>query len=338
MASTVLAGETDKLLDVVNASESAQAYHHCVYANGHIYLFGLKGAEQNTYSSYKRTVLLGSYAVDVDLESKTFKQSYFSSIDKAEDRKEHVFALGGQVYMITYSEYEMCTFHDLYTWMGGSWKPVALTVESKAKFASGKPRSSCKLSYTVVGNDSVLLSFSHGGNSSVIFSRLTIAGEGAVISHLFTVDKLSKGKSGVVFAGLHDQKLTAVTTSLGCGLRWNSDEVLSVDLKQGNVAYHPTGGERPPWAFNGPAATYQWNDKMLLVGGSRALGISSVSFSPEIWTLDQGSRNYTKLAVQVPAEVANFQMCSTFDPDSSQLFFTDLAHGVYRIKLAAEDV
>ncbi|KFD54222.1 hypothetical protein M514_04999 [Trichuris suis] len=383
--------EVEKLLDVVNASDSAQPFHHSVYANGHVYLFGLKGAEQSQYSSYKRTILLGSYAVDVDLDNKTYSQSYFSSIDKTEDRKEYVFAIHDEVYMITYSEHEMCTFHDLYNWTSDSWKPVPLTsvvieadrkhsemvlarssgkvpirrnfllsenlhrfrdnvpekgvcndiettqvwdakVESKARLHPAGSTSNCKLSYMVVANDSVLFAFSQN-DKNVIFSRLTIVGEGAVISHLFTVDKLSRPRSSIVFAGLYDQKLTAITGSQGCGFRWNSDEVLSVDLKQGSVSYYPTNGERPPWAFNGPDSTFQWNNKFLLVGGSKALGISNMSFSPEIWALDLVSYNYTKLPIEVPADVANFQLCSSFDSCSGQLFLTDLTHGLYRINM-----
>ncbi|CDW51942.1 parathyroid hormone 2 receptor [Trichuris trichiura] len=324
--------EVEKLLDVVNATDSAQPFHHCVYADGHVYLFGLKGAEQSQYSSYKRTILLGSYAVDVDLKNKTYTQSYFSSIDKTEDRKEYVFAVHDEIYMVTYSEYEMCTFHDLYTWTSGSWKPVALTVESKARLEPGGSTSNCKLSYTVVANDSVLFAFSQN-DKKVVFSRLNIVGEAAVISHLFTVDKLSRPRSSIVFAGLYDQKLTAILGSQGCGFRWNSEEVLSIDLKQGSVTYYPTNGERPPWAFNGPDSTFQWNNTFLLVGGSKALGISNMSFSPEIWALDLVSYNYTKLPVEVPSDVANFQLCSTFDACSGQLYFTDLTHGLYRVNM-----
>ncbi|KRZ14300.1 hypothetical protein T11_9950, partial [Trichinella zimbabwensis] len=308
--------------------------HHCLYNEGHILLFGQKGISQPRYSSFRNTVLLGSYAIDLNLINNTTERSYFSALDKSEDKKEVIFTLKRHVYMIVYSEYERCDNIELFTWSDRTWKSVSLKVDSKVKSTLTLPNFHCKLHYTVVNSNVVIFAFSSENNDNAVIAKLSSSGDVFMLSHLFTIAKMPFPKANIMMLALNNEILYAMFGSHGCGFRWHPDKLMVISLKHGSMTVEDIAGERPKWAFSGPQIVFQHNDKMLLMAGSSALGLTQAEFNRDIWYLNLSTKMYRKIPLQLPDQVSNHEMCAAFDADSVYLYVTDVTNGLFKADLS----
>ncbi|KRY19049.1 hypothetical protein T12_9815 [Trichinella patagoniensis] len=308
--------------------------HHCVYNEDHILLFGQKGISQPRHSSFRNTVLLGSYAIDLNLINNTTERFYFSALDKSEDKKEVIFTLKRHVYMIVYSEYERCDNIELFTWSDRTWKSVSLKVDSKVKSTLTLPNFHCKLHYTVVNSNVVIFAFSSEDNNNAVIAKLSSSGDVFILSHLFTIEKMPFPKANIMMLALNNEILYAMFGSHGCGFRWHPDKLMVISLKQGSMTVEDIAGERPKWAFSGPQILFQYNDKMLLMAGSSALGLTLSEFDRDIWYLNLSTKMYRKIPLQLPDEVANYEICAAFDADNLCLYVTNVTNGLYKADLS----
>ncbi|VDP09163.1 unnamed protein product [Soboliphyme baturini] len=298
----------ESLLNELQGSNVTLSQHHvCQHSQNHLLYFALVGVDQPNFSGFHYTLLLGSYVIDFDLGSNTSHITKYSAMDYDENSDHVMFTIDDIVYLVSYKQYRKCSVD---------------TVELRQN-------QDCSFKRMNISPKVVLLSvlFPRG---RVLFFKIYQA-NGVLNFHLlYSVKKiLTMTRAKIAYAAKFNDSIVVIPTVLGCGYKWFPNKPLLIELDSGNTTQFELQGPTPQWSFNGPVTVLQKGSHLLLIGGNVATGLSSVKFSPEIWTFDMLNMTYTKLPLSVPKPVANFKACSCLDQMSGNLFISDIENGVF---------
>jgi hypothetical protein len=308
--------------------------HWTVFADEKLWFFGKRWVDSTSGDpmASRETSLLGAFVTVYDLKSKKWDFKSFDKVNDDEKQREHIFAVNNKIFMLIYSNTECC--NRLLVWgQDNKWQDVKL---ENAACKECKPCSNHGAKI-VDATDGVYIMCDCSGSGEIYKLDLSVQNgeiKQAKCNRLVASADLALPKgpqSHLTAMAINKEKIALWYGMEMCGFWWQPETPLYGELKPGSVKFQQlqVPEPRPPYAYGGPSNTLMFNNKWIMLGGSKACGMAHVEDCREIWMFDLDSKTYKKSNLSMVDNVPLYRISTVFDCKSGNVYVCDLENGIY---------